>query len=316
MSSSIEDDPWVGDAVLARRAGLSRRTKAWIAGCAVALLFVLVGGGVLLYALARRPKGYVVPREDVPARTIVWLSASGLLEPDERVRRFYSDAAWDERSSGCFCTNRRVVRYRDGDAGRTVDEVRYSDLVELHRRAGAPSSKTIELEFVPQEGAPFTLVLPTRRGGDREFEEEVRGYWRWARPELAYASEGRWFRDGGAPADVLAFLAEHSVLLEGERPLVFFGAVGTPLVEWGTFCTSERLVVYSFEAGKEPVNWHLRLEHVDALEAVPGDPSIERTASLRVRTVGAQAYELDGDLKLLDLFRPRLQTAVDAARKR
>ncbi len=314
MSARIEDDPWVGTPTPSPKRFASRAVWWGLGACGVIAVLALVGGGALVYRLSKRPRTYAVDEAGVSEDIRVFLRARGWLEPGERLLYFYSGGTWDAESEGSFCTSQRVVDYRAAGRDRwTVNSVRYEELARVLRKERADTRRTVDLEIVPDVGAPFSFELPTRRGGDRMFEARLRAAWRPVRPAVAFASEGLWFPDGDVPADVLAFLTERSVLFEGENPVAFFGAVGVPLTCWGTFCTKTRVVVYSFEDGKEPVNWNLNLDDVESLEFRPGDPSRPGELGLYLHTRGEQEYRLGGDEGLLYLFRERLS---DAARER
>ncbi len=309
MSSRIDDDPWLGSATLAPKPVLSPRARAWIAGCGVALLLALAAGGVLLYALARRPKSYVVESGELPTRTLAWLHASGMIEAREVVEHFYSPGPWTEEDTGVFQTDRRVVRYRDGAA--KVDAVRFEDLARLERRP--IHDEHVELVFASDVGAPLVIALPTKRRGDLAFEEGARTAWRALRPEAAFAADGIWCSDGELPASTQTLFVEQAVIAADERPLAAFGALGYTLSQWCTLVTDRRLIVRSAVAGAEPTTWSLFLSDVDRIEFVTDVGGDVSGAKVHVTTRGEQSFDLGGERALLALFLPRAEAALARA---
>lgn len=315
MSANLDDDPWVGTPSSARKQPIPRYVWWALGGCGALFVLCVAGLAFLLYRIGSRGDDHALEGDEVPPATVAWLLEKGLLERDEELVCFFSPSASGVESEGVFCTDRRVVDYRDGPEW-TVRQVAYVDLAKVSRRSPNLLAQEVELRIAPRGGEPFGFVVPIDGPQYVPFEDALREAWRAAQPAAAYASEGLWHGQGELASKTRTELVAKAVLPEEEEVLAGFGWDGTPLGQWGTLCTPKRLVVYSFTDPAKPEVWTVLLTQLEAVELRGSDPDENEEDGLFVRVRDDKEYRLEGDIALLGLFEPVLSEARVAAQGR
>lgn len=320
MSSSLDSDPWVGASATARAKPIPRFVWWGLGACGSIALLAFAACAYFLVRIGEGPGTHAVAGDEVPPATIAWLVAKGLLEKDEELICFYSAGLLDAESKGSFCTNRRVVHYRD-EPEWTVSSVAFSELARVGRRSANLLEQEVELHLTSRAGASFAFVVPMDGFGEPPFETWLRGAWRAANPAAAFTAQGLWHPKGSVPPELRSELVSKGVLESDEDVLAILGWDGTPLAKWGTLCTPRRLVCYSFSEAEGENIWAVELADVEelALKSSVGllelEEETEAESELVVRMQDGMEHTLYGDAALLELFLPVLGDAHAAARR-
>jgi hypothetical protein len=320
MSSSLDDDPWVGAPATARAKPIPRFVWWGLGACGSIALLAFAAFVFFLYKIGEGPETSTVAGDDVPPATIAWLVAKGLLERDEDLVCFYSAGMFDAESEGSFCTDRRVVHYRD-EPEWTLNSVAFADLARVGRRSANLLEQEVELHLTSRDGASFAFLVPMDGFGEPPFETWLRGAWRAANPAAAFAAQGLWHPKGSVPPELRSGLVSKGGLAEDEDVLALFGWEGTPLAKWGTLCTPRRLVCYSFVDATAESLWAVELADVEELalkssvDLLELEEEAEVGAQLVVRMQDGMEHSLHGDAALLELFLSVLGEAHAAARR-
>jgi len=100
--------------VVCASCGATAYVKGSLIGRAIwyTLLVGVVGGfAVLVYFAAMSPETAVIPGRQVPVKYLSQIKKLNLLEPNEQIQYFYSDAMGDIRKGLYLVTDQRVVIY-------------------------------------------------------------------------------------------------------------------------------------------------------------------------------------------------------------
>lgn len=132
--------------------------------------FILLGAAtlVLVYGLAVSlhwmPSEDVIKGSQLPDTSIRFMQRQGLIQDDDDLIYFYSDAFWSNRYDGNGVTRERVFSYwRDEDTGRLIIRTaRYPDIDSLSVAGDKTDHGTAVITIKPKSGDNFFLYAPTQ----------------------------------------------------------------------------------------------------------------------------------------------------------
>ncbi|MDX1457898.1 MAG: DUF3857 domain-containing transglutaminase family protein [Marinobacter sp.] len=123
------------------------------------------------------PPSHVIAGPDVPGHVSLFLKRQQMLESDERVLQFYSDAVFDYKADGSGLTNKGVFSYWDDDySGFQVEKARFTEIADIDVAKGDFYSPTV-VTITRQDGSYFLLLLGTEDSGDEGFVSVLNNRW-------------------------------------------------------------------------------------------------------------------------------------------
>lgn len=148
--------------------------------------------------LGLEPLPVAVAGTDLSDRHVTALREAGYVEPDERVRYFYSEGPVSVLQDGNLFTDDRIVSYQKDFDVDFHASARFDEVVDLRVVPPAPGDSLTRVFVVPPEDEPFFLIVRAAEGGDTLFAQSLADRWRSVRS----GSPGFWF-DGGNGASIV-----------------------------------------------------------------------------------------------------------------
>jgi hypothetical protein len=128
------------------------------------ILAAMMGTCVLLFA--QSPDTKVLDGRQIPKRHVEQIRSLGILDPDERIDYFYSDAMFDIEDGFYLLTDRRVVIY-----SRTFDEpailVPYEEIEEVEGEFSDNWMQDSYVLLTLKNGSGASFPVSPEAGGDR-----------------------------------------------------------------------------------------------------------------------------------------------------
>ncbi|MEM7167704.1 MAG: hypothetical protein AAF581_19795 [Planctomycetota bacterium] len=162
-----------------------RRNRLAIAaavGCGLLVtlpILILAVYGILM-TLGVFPDSKAVPGSRVEARLRPFLATHGLLDPDEHIVYYYSDAVFSYEEDGNYFTDKRAVSYWTDEDEFCVEAAMFDEIIGIY---GDMSEGLLENAMITIErkgGGEFTLWVSGEAGGDDEFLRLLKQRWRAA----------------------------------------------------------------------------------------------------------------------------------------
>ena len=145
----------------------------------VLIILLVVAGGIgtllcggLVYVASEGPDTFVVPGSQMDrshARTVRDL---GLIEDDEEIRYFYSDALLDIREGMYFITDEKLVLYCDSWE-EPAAVAPYNSIVNLDAVWNDSFFVDSTFQITLDDGEVWTFPVSSERGLDRVFYEYI-----------------------------------------------------------------------------------------------------------------------------------------------
>lgn len=155
-------------------------TKKLLIGCGIALgvLVLLVCGGLVtgaVYLGQNSPETFVQAAEDVRPRFLEVVRELDILEVDEEIVFFYSDALLDLEEGLYLATDRRVLIYSTYYFGdEPLQSFPYEEITRLDLERETSFLVDSDLTVEDLDGNWVTFPLSSERGGDVRFTDYVR----------------------------------------------------------------------------------------------------------------------------------------------
>jgi hypothetical protein len=149
-----------------------RGVPAWVWVVGVVVVVVAAGVAALAYVGTAGPETRVYSGYEVPQRYMAVMRETGMLDDDEEVRLFYSDALVDIRNGFYFVSDRKVGVYRK-DAAVPALAIPFAEIesVELERNLSFFIDSTITLTL--KDGRVIWIPVSSELGGDQHFHTAI-----------------------------------------------------------------------------------------------------------------------------------------------
>ncbi len=147
----------------------ARRMVGWSVAGVIALLIAGVVGGIV-YLGTVAPDTKVLPGPQVPKRFVDRIRGLGVLEPNEQIDFFYSDALLNIEEGFYLVTDRKVVVYSD-----TYDEpailVPYDEIVGIDAEYNDGWAEDSLITIERADGSVVTFPASNEADGDERIVE-------------------------------------------------------------------------------------------------------------------------------------------------
>ncbi len=156
-----------------RRKGMPWWGWLIITGVVVIVLPCFGCVGWFAYVVTVAPETSVYTGNQVPQRFLDTAADVGALEPDEKIKFFYSDAISDIRDGFYFVSNKRVVIYSEDDSTQPLTVVEFDQIEEasLVRDTSFINDSTIYIDL--KDGTPISFPVSSENDGDVRFFEAI-----------------------------------------------------------------------------------------------------------------------------------------------
>ncbi len=152
-----------------------------IFGIGGAALMILTCAG-LVFIGTTGPDIKAVPGSNMRSDEMKVINSLGLLEPGEQILYFYSDALLTIEAGMYFCTDLKVVVYREDAAEPTISAT-YDEIVDI--TAEFDDSFFVDSMFYLdlEDGSTILFPVSSEAGGDRRFFDSLTAAWKKTRQE-------------------------------------------------------------------------------------------------------------------------------------
>lgn len=152
---------------------MNRATKIIGIGCA-GILGVVVLLFCALFAFASfGPDTAVYPGLQIPKRFMTTIRSLNLLEENEQIRYFYSDALFDIKEGLYFVTDRNLVLYaKSWEEPMTIIPLR--EIKTLHVEYNDSFYEDSVVLITTSSGLDLTFPVSSEKGLDRRFVDAIR----------------------------------------------------------------------------------------------------------------------------------------------
>lgn len=120
------------------------------------------------------PLGHAMRESEIPQAYRERLVELGVVEPDERVRYFYSAGFFGIDTEGNVLTDRGVSTYEELDGQLYVARASYAEIAEIEVTWSTSEMEDTVIDVVTHEGVEFVLIVGPERQRDREFVAMLR----------------------------------------------------------------------------------------------------------------------------------------------
>lgn len=130
-----------------------------------------------LYFVAQGPDTKVLPGRQVPARFVSQIRSLGVLEADEQIEYFYSDALFDIEDGFYLLTDRKVVVYScDYEVPAVI--VPLSEIADLSVTYDNSFFTDSLIRIISSDETAVTFPVSSEGGGDKTFYMALHKKWK------------------------------------------------------------------------------------------------------------------------------------------
>ncbi|MEO2281414.1 DUF3857 domain-containing transglutaminase family protein [Pseudoalteromonas pernae] len=146
------------------------------------IMLVIVFLPLLLFSSAQELG--LTPHEAVISGDKVWqhdkrfMIRKGLLNQNEKIIYFYSDATWNIREDGNGITENGVFSYYREDGELFTEHANYEDIIDIKPTFDSSESGYTLVDIERTDGTTFRLILSAVEEGDHTFVQEMKRRWR------------------------------------------------------------------------------------------------------------------------------------------
>ena len=102
----------------------------------------------------------------------------GVLNQNEQLLYFYSDAAWNIRDDGNGITEQGVFSYYRDQGQLQVERADFGDIVNVHTEFANQDDGYTTIDIERADGSSFRLILSSEEKGDNKFVQALQTRWR------------------------------------------------------------------------------------------------------------------------------------------
>ncbi|WP_462156972.1 DUF3857 domain-containing transglutaminase family protein [Pseudoalteromonas sp. GB56] len=128
--------------------------------------------------LGLTPHYAVVSGEKVWQHDKRFMIRKGLLNQNEKIIYFYSDATWNIREDGNGITDNGVFSYYREDGQLFTEHANYEDISDIKPTFDDSESGYTLVDIERTDGTSFRLILSAEEEGDHTFVQEMKRRWR------------------------------------------------------------------------------------------------------------------------------------------
>ncbi|MDX5418704.1 MAG: hypothetical protein LPK09_05770 [Hymenobacteraceae bacterium] len=151
------------------------------------VFYVLSGIGVLVIGLfiwlivvsANGPGTEVVPGRQLKAKYVEFALNEGLVEPDEQIQFWYSDAFSDFTDGFYFFTDRKVVVYNNSWEAPAI-LMPFDSIQNIYFESDPSFLEDSQLLLELKDGTYVDFPVSSDNGGDQRFHKRLRSLWKKA----------------------------------------------------------------------------------------------------------------------------------------
>lgn len=148
-------------------------------------LYVLTGFGVLVLGLfiwlmviaANGPGTEVVPGRQLKAKYVSFATDEGLVDPNEQIQYWYSDAFSDFTDGFYFFTDKKVVVYNNSWEEPAL-LMPFDSIQNITFRADPSFLEDSQLFLELKDGTFVNFPVSSENGGDQRFHKRLRALWK------------------------------------------------------------------------------------------------------------------------------------------
>jgi len=141
---------------------------------------LLIGLGVMLTFGGIPTK--VVPGSELTPRQTQLLQDNGIVESDEQILMFYSQAVFSILQEGNLITDKRVISYEKEEEDIWIYDARYHEITDIRVEQKGNSSKDTIVKIALADDGYFLLFLSAEDQGDDKFLGILQQKWTQSSP--------------------------------------------------------------------------------------------------------------------------------------
>lgn len=128
------------------------------------------------------PEADVVAGDSLIDRDLQFMQQNGIVDSDDRIVYFYSDAFWSKRDDGNGFSQRHVFSYWKDDNDRLrVETVDFKDIWDIEVEWSRDSDENTIVEVYRQNLSKVVLYVAKSGGEDRVFVRDLKARWQQSR---------------------------------------------------------------------------------------------------------------------------------------